>query len=93
VSFSANPYAMMELITAPPKEVWALVDQRVRDYWTARGRGAVDVYCSGCGAQDVSKGRVTISTPIIEARQHFDKHIMASHGRTAEGMHDWNWMV
>jgi len=93
MSFSENPYASMELITEPPPEVWDLVPERIREYWQERGRGAVDVHCGGCGAQDVAKGAVTISSPIALARLYFSRHIRDSHGRTPKDMRDWNWMV
>jgi hypothetical protein len=93
MSFSENPYTLMELITAPPKEVFRKLETRVQEYWIGRGLGAVDVYCNGCGSQDVSHGGVSISSPIILARQHFDRHIRMSHQRQPEDMLNWNWMV
>jgi hypothetical protein len=90
MSFPENPYAHMNLVTAPPMGVMNLVEERVRRHWEGR-RDRVEVHCEGCGAEDVAKGVITIRSPIGEARAHFDRHIMSSHGRTPKDCLSWSW--
>lgn len=90
MSFTENPYAHMNLVTAPPQEVMCRVSESIRRHWEGK-RDRVEVHCEGCGAEDVARGMITIRSPIGEARAHFDRHVMSRHGYTPTDVADWSW--